>query len=69
MLAEWYERTRAFLIEEMGEEYLHRFESSAGLLAFGMDTKVEAPERNRQVWTWLNQRATRLNQLLEAMQR
>jgi hypothetical protein len=66
MLNDWFERTRTFLTEELGEEYWHRFESDAGIL--GLELSYEgAPDRNRKAWAWLYRRATRLNSFLERL--
>lgn len=66
MVGEWYERARKFLAEGLGEEYLHRFESSAGLFSLALD-HPGAPQRNRDLWDWANMRATRLHAILEEM--
>ena len=64
MITEWYERACVFLTHEMGEEYLHRFQSDAGTPPMQISGMIQ---RNCDVWAWANRRAYRLNTMLEAM--
>lgn len=64
MVTEWYERACKFLTDEMGEEYLHRFQSDAGTPPMEISGPIQ---RNRDLWAWANRRAYRLNTILEAM--
>ena len=64
MVSEWYARTQRFLVDDLGEEYLHRFLSDAGT----PPVEITGPiQRNRELWAWANRRAYRLNTFLEAM--
>jgi hypothetical protein len=65
-IVRWKQETENFLLHEMGEEYLHRFNSDAGAPT-DILTSQDVPERNRQLWAWLNKRAYRLSSILEAM--
>lgn len=66
MVSEWFQRTRIFLANDLGEEYLHTFESDAGTPPLVL-TAQAVPERNRELWAWANRRAFRLHAILEAM--
>ena len=66
MVTEWYERACSFLTNEMGEEYLHRFQSDAGTPSMEISGPIR---RNCDLWAWANRRAYRLNTMLEAMPR
>jgi len=65
-VARWQKEIESFLRDEMGEEYLHRFNSDAGTPSLILSS-LDIPERNRELWTWLNRRAYRLSSILEAM--
>lgn len=66
MVEEWFQRSQVFLADELGEEYLHRFLSDAGIDPLVL-TSSDVPNRNKQIWAYLHRRGTRLNAFLEAM--
>jgi hypothetical protein len=68
MVSEWYERARRFMVDELGEEYLHLFESDAGLLHM-VPTGPGITKRNREVGAWMTKRATRLVGIMEELRR
>jgi hypothetical protein len=63
---EWLNRTVKFLGEELGEEYVHRFMSNAGIAPLVLSVPT-APDRNKEIWKVLYYRSARLNQFLEEM--
>jgi hypothetical protein len=66
MVEEWFRRTVEFLANDLGEEYVHRFRSDAGLNPLVL-TSPSVPERNRDLWAFLHRRAARLHSFLEEM--
>lgn len=66
MLDDWYSRTRGFLIESLGEEYLHRFMSDTGL---PQESSIDVLLGSGMLQTrsWLERRATRLSEILQSL--